>query len=102
VLVGSSPLTTSPSAGPSLAQLTYQVQLAVTGSGSGESELSGVASVTCHSPSSWSSGQTFTCDVFGPSRKELGQYQGTVRPTTSSGEWRWVGAWKPSHPYTIT
>jgi len=101
VLAGGSPLTTSSSTGPSLAELTYQVQQTVTGSGSGQSGVRGVTSVKCHPPSTWSSGQTFTCDIFGPSRKELGQYHGTIQPTTSSGEWRWEGAWKPAHQYSV-
>ena len=92
----------SQSSGPSLLELTYQVQRAVTGSGSGQSGVRGATNVECHYPSSWSSGQSFTCVAFGPSQKELGQYHGVVRPTTSSGEWRWVGAWRPLHPYTLT
>jgi hypothetical protein len=101
VLAGGSPQSSS-STGPSLAELTYQVQQAVTGSGSGQSGVQGVARVVCHPPSTWRSGQAFTCDVFGPPQTELGQYHGTVQPTTASGEWRWNGVWKPTRPYTIT
>ncbi len=96
---GSSPAS---SIGPSLGELSYQVQQAVTGSGSGQSVVQGVTSVKCHLPSTWSSGQTFTCDVFGTSQKELGQYHGTVQPTASSGAWRWEGVWKPKYQYTVT
>ena len=56
----------------------------------------------CHLPSTWSSGEKFACKVFGPSQMELGRYRGTVRPTTSSGEWRWEGVFKPRYPYTVT
>jgi hypothetical protein len=101
VLAGGSALPPS-STGPSLAELTYQVQRAVTGTGSGQSGVRGVASGRCHPPSTWGSGQEFTCDVFGPSRTELGQYRGAVQPTTSSGEWRWVGAWRPTHQVAVT
>ena len=99
VFAGSSPQTSS--TGPSLAQLTYQVQQAVTGSGGGQSGVKGVTSVKCHPPNTWSSGETFRCEVFGPSQTELGQYHGTVQPTTSSGEWRWEGAWRPSDPFSV-
>jgi hypothetical protein len=100
VLAGGSPPTST--TGPSLAELTNQVQQAVTGSGSGQSGVRGVTSVKCHPPTTWSSGLTFTCDVFGPSQTKLGQYHGTVQPNTPSGEWRWEGDWRPSRPYTVT
>lgn len=100
VLAGVGPPTSS--TGPSLAQLSNQVQQTVTGSGVGQPVVRGVTSVKCHLPRTWSSGETFTCKVFGPSRMELGQYRGTVEPTTTSGEWRWEGIFKPRYPYTVT
>lgn len=88
--------------GPSVAQLTHQVRLAVTGSGGGQVGVRGVTGVECRPPSTWSSGQTFTCDVFGPAHAELGRYVGTVQPTTPSGAWRWRAEWRPSRPYAVT
>jgi len=101
VLGGGMSATPSPSSGPSLAELTSQVQQTLSGSGSGELRIEGVTGVRCHSPSSWSIGETFTCNVFGSSQKDLGQYVGTVERTTSSGEWKWEGQWKPSHQYSV-
>lgn len=102
VLAGSGSLTSTPSSGPSLAELTSQAQQAVSGSGSGDLKIEGVTRVTCHSPSSWSVGAMFSCDVFGSGHEKVGQYDGTVEPNTPSGEWRWEGRWRPSHPYSVT
>ena len=99
VLAGGS--TGTSSSGPSLAELTSQVQRIVTGSDRGQFKVGGVSSVKCHPPSSWNAGRTFTCNVFGSSHTKLGQYMGTVQPTTSSGEWRWEGVWRPSHESSI-
>jgi hypothetical protein len=92
----------SPSSGPSVSSLDVQVQRAVTGSGSAAHAAPGVVRAVCHPPASWSAGQTFKCDVYGSSQTKLGQYLGTVQPTSSSGEWRWEGTWKPTHQYSIT
>ena len=97
VLAGSGSLTTSPS-GPSAAGLASQVQRAV----SGDLRIEGVTGVRCQAPSSWSVGEKFTCDVFGSSQVKVGQYIGTVQPTSPSGAWQWEGRWKPSHTYSVT
>jgi hypothetical protein len=97
---GASSSTATPD-GPSLAQITTQVQENVTGTGANEFGVTGVSSVRCHLPSSWEAGKTLTCDVLGPSQVVLGRYIGTVQPTTSSGAWRWEGEWKPSHRYSV-
>ena len=90
-----------PSSGPSVSSLDAQVQLAVARIGGTGHAMTGVRAV-CHPPASWSSGETFTCDVFGSSQTKLGQYLGTVQPTGSAGAWRWEGSWKPTHQYSIT
>jgi hypothetical protein len=102
VLAGSGSLTFTPSSGPSLAELTSQVQQAVSGSGSGELRIGGVTGVKCHAPSSWSVGAPFSCDVFGSGHVKVGQYDGTVQPTSPSGEWQWQGRWTPSRPYSVS
>jgi hypothetical protein len=90
-----------PPSGPSVSGLDVQVQRAVTGSGSTGLGVSGVVKAVCHPPASWSAGQTFKCDVFGSAQKVLGQYEGTVQPTTSSGEWQWRGVWNPARVAVI-
>jgi hypothetical protein len=101
VSVWGGPLTSPSAAGPSLAELTSQVRQAVASGSKGESSFGEVSRVTCHPPSSWSSGERFTCEVFGPSGDVLGHYEGTVQPATSSGGWRWAGAWVPSHQFSV-
>lgn len=86
-----------PSSGPSVSSLDAQVEQAVTGTGSTGLGVTGAARAVCHPPASWSAGQTFKCDVYGSAQKVLGEYEGTVQPTTSSGEWRWRGVWSPAH-----
>lgn len=83
--------------GPSLAQLSTQVRLAVTGTGSDQFGVAGVSSVQCHLPGSWNVGDRFSCEVYGTSQSLVGHYDGVVAATSSSGEWRWDGAWKPIH-----
>lgn len=97
VLAGSGSLTATPS-GPSSAELASQVQRAV----SDDLRIEGVTGVRCQAPNSWSVGETFTCDVFGSTHGKVGQYVGTVQPTSPSGEWQWRGRWMPSHPYSVT
>jgi hypothetical protein len=93
---------TSTSSGPSLDELTLQVQRAISGSGAGAFGIRGVTDVKCDPPTSWSAGRTFTCDVFGSARMKLGRYHGTVQPDSSSGQWRWEGTWTPSHSYSVS
>jgi hypothetical protein len=94
-------LTSPATAGPSLSELTAQVRQTVTGDIDGESSVARVAGVTCDAPSSWTSGETFTCRVTDSSGGSLGEYDATVLPTASSGGWRWEGVWKPTHPYAV-
>jgi hypothetical protein len=86
-----------PSSGPSASSLDVQVQQAVAGRGSTGLGGTGVVRAVCHPPASWSAGQRFKCDVYGSAQKVLGEYEGTVQPTTSSGEWQWRGIWRPTH-----
>jgi hypothetical protein len=83
--------------GPSLAQLTAQVRLVVTGTGTDELGVADVSNVHCGLPSSWNVGMTFRCEVYGTSRELVGHYDGVVVSASSSGEWRWNGVWKPIH-----
>jgi hypothetical protein len=94
-LGGSSQTTSSSPSTPSLAEITSQVNQAVTGSGANEFRVAGVARVVCNRPNSWNPGTTFKCYVYASSQREIGVYEGTVESTTSSGEWRWSGVWYP-------
>jgi len=85
----------SSSTGPSVSSLDVQVQLAVTRTGSTGPGVTGAVRAVCHPPASWSAGKTFKCDVYGSAQKVLGEYEGTVQPTASSGEWQWRGVWSP-------
>jgi hypothetical protein len=98
---GASP-PTSTTSGPTLEQLTAQVQQEVTGTGPNAFGVVGVSSVVCHLPSSWRAGSPFRCEVDGSSMKELGYFDGTVDSTTVPGQWRWNGVWRPSHSPSVT
>jgi hypothetical protein len=100
VLVTGGAVSTPAATSPSASELASQVRQIV--NQPGNRGLQGVADVQCHLPGSWSSGATFTCDVFGPSQARIGAYVGTVEPTTSDGTFRWNGAWKPLHRSTLT
>ena len=102
VLGGSGPFSSAAPSGPSLTELTSQVQQLVVGTGNDQLHLGDVSSVTCHPPGSWSSGQTFTCEVLGSTQTKIGEYVGTVAATTSNGEWHWRGTWRPTHPSTTS
>ncbi len=101
VLVGGGPLSSSSPTGPSDAQLTSEVRQIVSGSQTGGLQRA-VTDVRCHPPGSWRAGAGFRCDVFGTAQAEIGQYVGTVQATTTAGEWRWTGTFKPDHPSTLT
>jgi hypothetical protein len=92
----------SSSSGPSLVELTAQIRQVVSGTAAGGLSVAGVSSVACTEPASWSSGKVFRCEVYGPQRREIGVYTGTVAPTTSSGYWRWDGRWEPNRSFTST
>ncbi len=92
----------SSSSGPPLASLDTQVELAVSGPGTSGFGVTGVVSAVCHPPTSWSAGRTFSCDVYGSAKRKLGEYDATVKPTTSSGQWRWTGVWKPNRHSDVT
>jgi hypothetical protein len=90
----------SASTGPSPSELTAQVAQTVTGTGTDEFGVAGVVRVVCDGPSRWSPGETFTCDAYDVARSDVGQYDGRVQPTTSSGYWQWIGTWHPSHRHS--
>jgi hypothetical protein len=87
--------------GPSPTQLAAQVRQVVTGTNADELGIAGVSSVQCFPPNAWSSGTTFSCEVHGSMHEVIGQYEGTVESSTSSGQWRWNGVWKPSHTSSV-
>lgn len=86
----------SASSGPSLSDLTANVQAQITGSGTDGFNVSGVGSVVCNPPSSWQPGATFTCYAYDSSNSELGEYDGTVEPNDGSGNYRWNAHWIPN------
>ena len=90
----------TPAGGPSLSQLTSQVKQQVTGTASNDFDVTGVASVVCNPPNAWSPSSTFTCYVYDSSQTEIGEYDGTIEPTTSSGEWRWNADWNANPAYS--
>lgn len=102
VWLGGSQTSGPSTAGPPLAEITSQVRQAVTGTGANQFGVAGVSSVVCSPPSSWNPGDTFKCHLYASSQRELGVYDGTVQSTTSSGEWRWNGVWKPNHRSSST
>jgi hypothetical protein len=84
------------SGGVTLSQLESSVSSQVTGPAPSGFGVTGVSSVVCNPPTSWSPGQTFTCFVYNSSGTGLGEYTGTVEPSDSSGDQRWNGEWLPS------
>jgi hypothetical protein len=49
--------------------------------------VSGVESVSCSMPSSWSTGKTFTCLAFRADEIEAGSLSGVVRSYRRDGQW---------------
>ena len=84
------------SGGVTLSQLESSVSSQVTGPAPSGFGVTGVSSVVCNPPTSWSPEQTFTCFVYNSSGTGLGEYTGTVEPSDSSGDQRWNGEWLPS------
>jgi hypothetical protein len=81
--------------GPPTSDLSDQVRTAIAGSGPDQFGVSGVASVMCGSPPSWTPGFKFTCSVYASSHRKIGVYDGTVEPTSPTGGWTWRGVWHP-------
>jgi hypothetical protein len=57
--------------------------------------ISGVGSVTCNPPTTWSPGKTFQCYVYGVHQQQIGVYVGTIEPNQADGTPQWNGAWYP-------
>jgi hypothetical protein len=93
--------TTPSTSGPSTSDLSVQVRHALTSGTGGKALVGGVTDVKCQSPGSWTSGEHFTCDVFGSSGNLLGRYEGTVQTAGPTGGWRWTGLWVPKHQSSI-
>jgi hypothetical protein len=77
--------------GPSLAQLTDQVEDALTPPYHALSS----STVLCYPPASWALGRTFRCYLYrNPDGKGLAIYTGTVEPANNAG-YNWNGQWQP-------
>jgi len=95
LLVGILSSSDSTPTGPSLSDLTTNAQDQITGSGPGNFAVTGVNSVVCNPPKSWSPGETFTCFAYASDGTGIGTYSGTVEPNSSSGSYRWNATWLP-------
>ena len=84
------------SGGMTLTQLTSSVSSQIKGPAPSGFGATGVSSVVCNPPSSWTPGQTFTCFAYNSSGTGVGEYTGTVEPNDSSGDQQWNGEWLPS------
>ena len=82
--------------GPAVENLNYSVQGQVAGTGPNDFDVAGVSNVECQRPSSWTTGSTFTCAVFGSTGTVIGQYHGTVVPNSSDDVYQWNGRYFPS------
>ncbi len=89
-------LTSSTNSGPSLSGLTSSVRAQIAGNGSDSLKVPGVASVVCHPPKSWQTGEPFTCFAYSSSGVRIGVYDGTVEPDSSSGKYQWNASWYSS------
>jgi hypothetical protein len=79
--------------GPSLPSLTSSVQAQIVGTGTDNFNVTGVDSVICNPPDSWKPGATFTCYAYGPTKSEVGEYDGTIEPNASDGGYQWNARW---------
>jgi hypothetical protein len=82
--------------GPPLSELTANVQSQITGSGPDNFGVSGVSNVVCNPPSSWSSGNTFSCFAYNSSDQEVGEYDATIEPNGANGSYQWNARWLPA------
>jgi Domain of unknown function (DUF4190) len=80
--------------GPSVQNLEYSVQNQISGNGPNDFDATGVTSVSCQRPSSWTTGSTFTCVAFNATGSEVGTYYGTVEPNVN-GIYSWYGRYRP-------
>lgn len=74
--------------GPSNSQLDARVL----SQARGHFDLRSAESASCVMPSSWASGQTFTCYVYASSGDQLAEMNGTVLPSKGD-RWLWSGIW---------
>jgi hypothetical protein len=86
-------LTRSPSSGPSLSGLTSSVRAQIAGSGPDSLKVPGVASVVCSPPTSWQTGETFTCFAYGSTGSKIGRYEGIVAANSPTGQFEWNATW---------
>ena len=98
------PPTTSPgvpgSGGMTLAQLTSSAKGQITGKAPSGFAVTAVHSVVCNPPSTWAAAKTFTCYAYDSQGAEVGEYDGTVEPNSSSGNWQWNAEWVPNAGYS--
>ncbi len=84
------------SGGLTAAELTSNAKNQIIGPAPRGFAVKGVASVICNPPTSWTPGSTFTCFVYASNGTGLGQYDGTVEPNDSNGNYRWNAEWVPN------
>jgi Domain of unknown function (DUF4190) len=82
--------------GPAVENLNYSVKGQIIGTAPNDFDVAGVSNVSCQRPSSWTTGSTFSCIVYGSARTVIGRYYGTVEPNTSDGIYQWNGRYFPS------
>jgi hypothetical protein len=75
------------------------VKSQITGTGSDNFNVSGVAQVVCNPPSNWQPAATFTCYAYDSGGTEIGEYDGTVEPSTGT-QYQWNAEWNPNPAYS--
>jgi hypothetical protein len=58
--------------------------------------VSGVNSVVCNPPSTWTAGGTFTCFAYSSTGSEVGEVSVIVDPNDSNGNPQWNAQWAPA------
>ena len=87
--------------GPPLSLLTTHIKQQLSGAGTDDYDIAGIATVTCDPPSSWTTGTKFKCYAYGYSQTELGVYTATITPGTSK-QWAWSASWQAKETPTTT
>jgi hypothetical protein len=88
------------SGGLTIASLQSSAKSQIKGPAPSGFAATGVSSVICNPPSSWAPSKTFTCFAYASDGTEVGEYDGTVEPNSSSGDWQWNARWVPNEGYT--
>jgi hypothetical protein len=86
--------------GTSLSSFQSSVQSQLSGSTTtGGFAISGIATVTCNMTSAWQVGNHFKCFAYNSNNSEVGEADGIVQPSTSSG-WSANLHWLPNPTYS--